>query len=562
VPSPASPAAQPAADGHRPSAAAAPARVLILGGGFAGVAVAQELEKRVRRLSRLIDVTLVSKTNYLLFLPMLPEAASGSIELTHIMSPLRPLIPRTRVRIESVQSIDLTQQTVTTLQPSTRREQVLPWDYLVIALGNIVDLAGLAGVAQHGLPIKTIGDALHIRNRAIEMLDGAEAATDPDERRRLLTFVVAGGGFSGVELAAELNAFLRDAARAYHTILAQDIRLVLLHSGERLLPELSAGLARFAQRQLQRQGIELKLRTRLAAATAQEVILQDGERLGANTLVVAVGAGTNPVLRSLEAAKDRGRLKVDRTLLLVGQTRVWALGDCAAVPDPKAKQDDQYVPPTAQFALREGRTVARNIVATLEGRPPQPFTFAGLGQLVSLGQHTAVAELLGRIKVSGLLAWLLWRGFYLSRLPGLERKLRVWIDWTLDLFSRRDLAQLNVQRTERVTLAHYEPGQVIIRQGDPADAFFVIMRGEVQVVREQPDGTELEVDRMHQGDSFGEVGLLQHRRRNATIRAVDAVDVIALGSTDFGLLAESWQGLANLLAHTASERTPQRPLVS
>jgi NADH dehydrogenase len=538
-----------------------PTRVLILGGGFAGVTVAQELEKLVSRLGRRVEVTLVSKTNYLLFLPMLPEAASGSIELTHIMSPLRPLVPRTRVRIESVQSIDLAQRTVTTLQPSTRREQVLPWDYLVIALGNIVDLSGLAGVAQHGLPIKTIGDALYIRNRAIEMLDGAEAAIDPDERRRLLTFVVAGGGFSGVELAAELNAFLRDAVRAYQTILPQDIRLVLLHSGERILPELSASLASFAQRQLQKQGIELKLRTRLAAATAQDVVLQNGERLGANTLVVAVGAGANPVVRSLDVIMDRGRVKVDRTLLMEGQTRVWALGDCAAVPDPKARQAGQYVPPTAQFALREGRTVARNIVAAMEGRPPQAFTFTGLGQLVSLGQHTAVAELFGSIKISGLLAWLLWRGFYLSRLPGVERKLRVWIDWTLDIFSRRDLAQLNVQRTERVSLAHYEPGQVIIRQGDPADAFYVIMQGEVQVLREQADGTEIEVDRIRQGDSFGEIGLLQHGRRNATIRAVDGVNVIALGSTDFGLLAESWQELSDLLMRTARQRTPGRPLV-
>jgi NADH dehydrogenase len=536
-----------------------PARVLILGGGFAGVAVAQELEKLVRRLTRPVEVTLVSKTNYLLFLPMLPEAASGSVELTHIMSPLRLLIPHTRVRIESVQSIDIAQQTVTTLQPSTRREQVLPWDYLVIALGNMVDLSGLAGVAQHGLPIKTIGDALYIRNRAIEMLDGAEAAINPDERRRLLTFVVAGGGFSGVELAAELNAFLRDAARAYHTILPQDIRLVLLHSGERILPELSASLASFAQRQLQKQGIEVKLRTRLTAATAQEVVLHTGERLGANTLVVALGAGANPVLRPLEAIMDRGRVKVDRTLLLEGQTHIWALGDCAAVPDPKARQDGQYVPPTAQFALREGRTVARNIVAAMEGRPPEQFTFTGLGQLVSLGQHTAVAELFGGIKISGLLAWLLWRGFYLSRLPGFERKLRVWIDWTLDIFSRRDLAQLNVQRTERISLAHYEPGQVIIRQGDPADAFYVIMQGEVQVLREQADGTEIEVDRMRQGDSFGEIGLLQHGRRNATIRAVDGVNVVTLGSSDFGLLAESWQGLSNLLARTARERTPHLP---
>lgn len=386
-------------------------RVLILGGGFGGVTVAQDLERLALRLSGRVEVTLISQDNYLLFVPMLPEAAAASVELTHILCPLRSLLPRTQVRVETVQSIDIAQRTVTTVHPSSRQERVLSWDYLVIALGNAVSLSGMPGVAQHGLPFKTIGDALLIRNRALEMLDGAENTDDPLKRSRLLTFVVAGGGFSGVEVAAELNDFLREAARVYHVVRPADVRVVLLHSGHRILPELSEGLAEFAQRKLAERGVELRLGVRLAAATAHQVILEGGERLDARTLIVAVGAGTNPVLQPLGLPMERGRLSVDKTLLVTGQSRVWAVGDCASVPNPRTGQPS---PPTAQFALREGKTAARNIVAAIQGRPSVPFGFTGLGQLVSLGHRSAVAEIYGRIRIAGLPAWLMWRAFYLS----------------------------------------------------------------------------------------------------------------------------------------------------
>ena len=528
---------------------------MILGGGFGGVAVAQELERLVPRLGRPVEVTLVSQSNYLLFVPMLAEAAAASIGLTHILSPLRGLLRRTRIRVECVDSIDLAGRTVTTRHPSAHREQVLPWDYLVIALGNVVSLANLPGVAQHGLPIKNIGDALQIRNRALEMLEAAENATDPDERRRMLTFVVAGGGYSGVEIAAELNDFVRESESvAYPVIEPADVRVVLVHSGQRILPELSPSLAEFAQRKLAERGVEIRLGARLAAATADQVILQGGERIEANTLVVAIGACPNPVVQQLGVAMERGRLAVDPTLRLVGQSAVWALGDCAAVPHPATGQP---APPTAQFALREGRTVARNIVAAIRGRPPRRFTFTGLGELVSLGHRSAVAELFGRFQVAGPLAWVLWRGFYLSRLPGLDRKLRVWLDWSLDLLFPRDLVQLNVQRSERVAHAHYEPGQAIYRQGDPADAFYVIVRGTVQVVRDE-GGQETELGRLKEGESFGEAALLQHRRRSATVRALEPVDVIALGRTDFDLLAGTWKQLSQSLEELAASRTAGR----
>jgi NADH dehydrogenase len=525
-------------------------RVLILGGGFGGVTVAQELERLLPKLRRPVEVTLISQENYLLFVPMLAEAAAASIGLTHILSPLRELLRTTRIRIETVQSVDLAERTVTTLQGATHREQVLPWDYLVIALGNVVNLAGMPGVAQHGLPIKTIGDALQIRNRTMEMLECAENA-DPEERRRMLTFVVAGGGFSGVEVAAELNDFVREAEReCFPVIRPDDVRVVLLHGGDRILPELSADLARFAQRKLAERGVEIRLRTRLAAATADHITLEGGERLDTRTLVVAIGAGPNPVVQRLDAPKDRGRVVVDSTLLVGGQTRVWALGDCAAVPNPKTGLPS---PPTAQFALRQGKTVARNIAAAILGRPARRFSFTGVGQMVSLGHRSAVAELYGRFKIAGPLAWIMWRSFYLSRLPGLERKLRVLLDWNLDLFFSRDLVQLNVQRSERVSLAHYEVGQDIIRQGDLADAFYVIVRGEAQVVREE-DGRENVLARLGAGDSFGELGLLRNQRRSATIRALGPVDVLALGRNDFDLLAGTWKQLGSILDETARGR--------
>jgi NADH dehydrogenase len=533
---------------------AEPIRVVILGGGFGGVAVAQELEKLVPKLDRPVEVTLVSQSNYLLFVPMLPSAAAASIELTHILSPLREILRRTRIRIETVESVDLEARTVTTTHPSTHREHVLHWDYLVIALGNAVNLARLPGVAQHGLPIKTIGDALQIRNRTLEMLEAAENTPDPEIRRQLLTFVVAGGGYSGVEMAAELNDFVREAERAcYPVIQERDIRVILLHSGQRILPEISESLARFAHRKLVQRGVEVRLGSRLASATADHVTLESGERIDTHTLIVAIGASPNPVAQRLGIPMDRGRIKVNTTLRLAGHPSVWALGDCAAVPHPKTGEPS---PPTAQFAMRQGKTVARNIVAAIEGRQPQPFTFTGLGEMVSLGSGTAVAELFGKIKVAGPLAWIMWRTFYLMRLPKLERKLRVWIDWNMDQLFRRDLVQLSVQRTERVAHAHYEAGQPIITQGELADAFYIIVRGNVEVIREE-DGEEKVLARLGAGDSFGEMGLLRHQRRSATVRATEPVDVIALGRSDFDLLAGTWKHLHESLAEVARERTAE-----
>ena len=526
-----------------------PGKVLILGGGFGGITVAQELEKTFGD-DPSVEVTLVSRDNYLLFVPMLAEVASGAIELTHILSPLRRLCPRTTIRTEVVQAIDVAARRVTTVHLGTRDTFELEYDLLVIALGNVTNLSGMRGLAQHSLPIKTIGDALAIRNHVIDMLEGADALDDPDECRRRLTFVVAGGGFSGVETAAELNEFVREACRTYRRLDPRAVRVILLHSGDRILPELSADLARYAQRKLAARGVEIQLGRRIEAATATEAILQDGTHIPTRTLIVAIGAAPNPVVAALPVEKERGQIVVDEHLEVPGRPGVWALGDCARAINPKTRQPS---PPTAQFALRQGKTVAANVAAALGRGRQRRFTFAGLGQLVSLGHRMGVAEIKG-LKVSGLPAWVMWRGFYLLRLPGLERKIRVLFDWNLDLFFRRDIVQLDVGRTQRVATAHYESGEAIVRQGEPADLFYVVLNGEVSVLR-QSDGQEQELARLGPGESFGEVALIKHQRRNATVRAAGPVDVLSLDKGDFEFLMGHWEAMAQIVRQQAERRT-------
>lgn len=525
-------------------------RVVILGGGFGGVTVARELEALARKHREPLQITLISQTNYLLFLPMLPEAAAGSVELTHVLSPLRSLLPRVDIRVERVEAIELASHTVTSRDAATGDVHQIEWDRLVIALGSTVKLDGLQGVAEHGLPIKTIGDALNIRNRAVHMLEAAAAMPSREAREPLLTFVVCGAGFSGVEMAAELRDFLLESAKLAPRIQPDEIRVLLLQGGDRILPEISEGLAGFAHRKLAERGVEVWLNARLASATATRVHLQDGRVISSRSLIVAIGAGPNPVLPPLDLPKERGRLRVDDTLRIEGRDDVWALGDCAAVP---LRGGEGFAPPTAQFALREGHTVAQNVLASVRGTAAETFGFKGLGQMVSLGHRSAVAELGSKIRLAGLPAWILWRTFYLMRLPGLDRKLRVWLDWNLDLIFPRDLAQLNVERTERLAAAHYDPGEEIIRQDERADAFYVIERGEVAVIRTE-DGQERELARLGVGESFGEVALLRHQRRNATVRALTPVDVVVVSRTDFDQLMTSWRTLATAVESSVQNR--------
>ncbi len=524
-------------------------RILILGGGFGGVYAAMRLERRLRRRDD-VELSLVSRDNYLVFQPLIPEVVSSSIGLVDTIAPLRRLCPRTQLYTREIDAIDIPARTVT-LRPGVRpRPLVLEFDHLVIALGNVPALGALPGVREHAMPFKSLGDALHIRNHVLNVLEEAAIEPDRDARRTLMTFVVAGGGFSGVELGAELNDFVREVVRDYRGLERADLRVLLLHSGDRILPELDASLGRFAHRLLSRRGVEIRLGTRLAGATASAALLSNGDRVPTRTVVTTVPSGPNPLLETLGVELQRGRLAVDAHLAVPGLDRIWALGDCAAVTDPRTSRP---APPTAQHAIREARCAADNIMAAIDGGTPTAFSFSALGQLASLGRRSAVAQVFG-FKLSGIVAWLLWRTVYLMKLPGLDRKLRVATDWALDLFLRQDIVQLKTDRTRAIASEHFDEGEQLVRQGDFGDKFYVIRSGRVEVCRERSGQEPERLAVLEPGDYFGEAALLEEVTRNSTITALTAVDVLTIGRGDFQTLLVTFPALKTVFEDLARAR--------
>ena len=524
-------------------------RVVVLGGGYGGVYTALGLQK-VARKGR-IELSLVSRDNFFLYQPMLAEVVSGSIEPPHILNPIRRLCPDVNFYQAEIEAIDMAARQVVIRYPGHGDYQVIPYDHLVVAVGGTTDLTGIPGMAEHAFPFKTIGDALFLRNHVIGCLEGAEVEKDPDEKRELLTFVVAGGGYTGVEVAAEINDFTREAAGSYRHVSPEEIRVVLLQGGSRILPVLHEGLADFSHKLLVQRSVEVRLNTRIKGATAQRALLADDEAIPTRTLVAAIGAGPNRVLDTVSCARgEKGRLIVDETLTVPDYPGVWAIGDCAAVPDVRL---GGTAPPTAQYALREAKHVARNILAAIEGRPSRPFAYTNLGVFVPLGRFSAAAEVL-RFKVSGFPAWWLYRTYYLLNLPRLERRLRVVIDWTIELFFRRDIVQMDVSKSKGITRSHYQAGEVIFRQGELARGFYVILDGSIQVYRDE-NGEETDVASLGPGEFFGEMALLQEgNRRTASVRAITAVDLLVMEEADFKALATSATRFSELLAGVIRQR--------
>ena len=411
-------------------------RIVVLGGGFGGMSAAQTLERMTRRRHDL-EVTLVSQSNFLLFTPMLAEVASSALEAQHIAAPIRAACPYTNFIHGDVARIDSEPRQVLVRSRRSATPQAVPYDHLVLAMGSVPNFHGLPGLAEHAITLKTLEDAVALRHRMLSQLERADTETDPAARQRRLTFVVAGGGFAGAETIAELFDLVSSVRRYYQNLGPQDARFVLVHSRDRILPELSADLGAYALDKLSARGIEFQLGRRVAAAADGSVTLDDGTQIPCNTFVWTAGNQPNPLLRELACAKNRaGQVVADETLRVPDTPGLWAVGDAAQIPD--LTNVDRPCPPTAQHALRQGKRAAQNILATIDGRPLKPFRYRASGSLVGLGRRTAAAEILGH-KFSGLLAWFMWRTIYLGKLPGLERKARVALDWALDLAFPRDI---------------------------------------------------------------------------------------------------------------------------
>ncbi len=410
-------------------------KVVIAGGGFGGLAAARELEKVMPKQSA--RMVLVNETNYATYAPFLPEAAAGTLEPRHVVTPLRDILKRTYLRLGEIVGHDPEAKTVE-LAAKGGGKETIPYDQLLLALGSVSRVLPIPGLTEHAMGFKGLADAISLRNRVVENLELANATGDHRRREELLTFVFVGGGYAGLEALAELQDFAADAMDSYPRARLHGMRWMLVEAAPRVLPEIDQDLADYALRELRGRGIDIKLETQLREVTADSVTLSTGEVVPTATVVWTAGVAPAPILKQLHVPLDeRGRVPVDDHLRVEGLDSVWAIGDCAAAPDPRGGT----CPPTAQHAVRQGPVVARNIAAELGIGSSEPFTYRSEASFVNLGRYKAVGRI-GDRKLRGFPAWFLARTYHMSQIPGYSRKVHAVLDWTASMPFKRDIAEL------------------------------------------------------------------------------------------------------------------------
>jgi NADH dehydrogenase len=430
-----------------------PVRIVIIGGGYGGAYCAQALAKALRRRpasATSAELWLLDRHNYFIFYPLLVEAGTGSLEPRHAVVPIRDFLPRrgpAEFRMAEVLSADVRTRTVTYSIVGERGRETIEYDHLVLALGSVTrlpDESAVPGVRAHAFEMKSMADAVGLRDRAIEMLERADAARRDEHRRALLHFVVVGGNFSGVEVAGEFDEFLKRATKRYPHLEPGDCRVTLVEMADRILRPLGDDLSDFALAHLRRRGLDVRLETTVSRVEPTSVTLSTGDTLAASTVIWCAGIEPGPLVRDIDVPVDeRGYVLCERDLRVRGFENVWAIGDAAVNIDAGGRA----YPATAQHAVQQGRHLARNLLATLDGRAVTPCDLADRGQLAAIGCRTGVARVFG-LKLAGFWAWWLWRTVYLLKMPRLGRKVRVTLDWTVGLFFRRDDVQLGVHRRD------------------------------------------------------------------------------------------------------------------
>jgi NADH dehydrogenase len=440
---------------------------VILGAGFGGLYAARRLDALLKRdKAPAANVVLIDRHNYFLMTPLLFEAGSGVLEPRHTVSPVRTLLRRVRFVQATVHAVDLERRVVHAVPVGGAEPHEIPYDHLVLALGGVADTAALPG-ADRVLTFKGLADAIRLRNHTIKLFERADAEPDARRRRRMLTFVLVGGGLVGTELAGEWADFLKNLARSYPCIDRRELRLELIQGGQRLMPEMELSLSAYAERVLERRGVRTRLKTRVGRIDFDErertftVHLSGGggDPIEACTVVAANGVRVNPVIDPLPLEKDRkGRVMTDPAMRSTTRPEVWAIGDCAHVP----AADGTPYPQLAQHAMREGKALARNLAAALRGEVPKPFVYETKGTLASLGHLTGVGRI-GPVRVRGFLAWWIWRSFYLLQMPRWNRRVRIAFDWTVALVFKNDVVELDVLNDPRPQAAPTRPANATPR---------------------------------------------------------------------------------------------------
>jgi NADH dehydrogenase len=517
-------------------------KVLVLGGGFGGVFVAKHLEKLGRDK---VEVELVNGNNYFVFQPLLPEVAASSIHSADAVVPLRQLLRRIQVRQAEVMGIDFEKKSVIVVQGARRVPIDLPYDELVIALGTGVDLDRFPGLPEHALTMKDLADAHRLRTHVIGCLETADVTDEPEVKRQLLSFVVVGGGFSGVETIAEMRELVTRALRYYPNIQEGDVRMTLIEYADRILPTFPADLAAYATRRLRMSGIDVLTGIGTKSATGTAVELTNGTIIPTSTIVATIGNGPHRLIATLGLDLHWARIKTDRTMRVPGQEGVWALGDAALIPlvENPGENPADYATQTAQFAVREGQQLAANILANLEGKALKPFAYTSKGSLASLGMSKAVADVYG-IKLSGTLAWLLWRGFYLSFLPGITSKLRVGVNWLVNSVMPPNIVQ--IQSTPPATrYNHYRKGDRVFEPGMLIDGFYTVIKGNFRLTIDNPETGEHFEKVFGPGEHFGERVLLRSALRTGLVVAQEEGVLLFIAQKDFTRFARAFPFLDN-----------------
>ena len=528
----------------------------MLGGGYVPITLTRELRRPVERGE--IDVTVVSRDNFHTFHGFVGEMITGRIGPSSMLSPVRRIFAPAKVHVAEIESIDLKARKVVTSRHLDGARFELDYDQLVLCLGSSESLGAYPGLAEHAFKLKTFSECLQLKNHVLEMFELADIERDPAERRRLLTFVVAGGGYAGTEIAGELADFVRLLTkREYSGIRRDECRVVIVHPGPTLLPELYgsqstegqgrgkgyAKLVEYATKHSQKLGVELLLETRVAGATPLDVYLSNGEHVPTRTIVSAVGTKAPPLFDTLEIPRDaRGRVLVDDRLRVEGFENVWSGGDCAAVPHP----DGGTCPPVGIYALKHGARIGKNLGRVVQGKEPEPFRYPGLGQGVSIGRRTAVGELKG-IPIRGLFCWIVWRSMLFYYFPTWDRRLRLLADWSIWPLVGRDIVQLSRGDHGEYEILHhvYQPGQVIAERARPVRHVHVIVEGEVELVT----GDEI-VENLRAGDHFGRKSI--ELSRADTARARTLVRTVALRADQANELQDVLLSTERIVARTAA----------
>lgn len=455
--------------------------VLILGGGFAGAYCARALGRALGPQANQ-RVALVAERNVLVFHPMLAEVAGGTLSPLDVVNPLRHFCRHVDVLQGAVKRIDWEAGTVIVDGGRFSRNHVISFGHLVVGIGNTTDLSRMPGMQEFGLPMKNTADAIRIRVAILNRLEEANLVDDEALRARLLTFVIVGGGYTGVETAGQVQDLILGARRYYSNLRDKPIRVILLHSRAHLLEEIGQQLGDHAAKVLQRRGMEIILNARVEEATSHGIFYNGGRFLEAHTIIASIGSAPSPVVldlcQQLGLKADRGRIPTEATMQVPGTRTLWAAGDCAAVPWSD-KGESKTSPPTAQFALRQGSQLGANVLRALRNEPLKPFTYRYMGQLATVGAREAVAEVMG-FHFSGFVAWIMWRTIYLAKLPGIARRLRVMIDWTFELIFPRDLSVPLPAPEDPILPVHFAEGELLVERGEPCQAFLYVRKGSVE----------------------------------------------------------------------------------